>query len=109
MNSLYTLRLQKFLLLFGREDSGKFVKCSNYEQQNPVFAPPPAPASKRTNKRSVKYELFRKGNAEMNKMQTAVFGGQQGRLFRPCRAAISGQYSENHQQGEALPAVRLLL
>ena len=42
-------------------------------------------------------------------MQTAVFGGQQGRLFRPCRAAISGQYSENHQQGEALPAVRLLL
>ena len=45
----------------------------------------------------------------MNKMQTAVFGGQQGRLFRPCRAAISGQYSENHQQGEALPAVRLLL
>ena len=42
-------------------------------------------------------------------LQTAVFGGQQGRLFRPCRAAISGQYSENHQQGEALPAVRLLL
>ena len=42
-------------------------------------------------------------------VQTAVFGGQQGRLFRPCRAAISGQYSENHQQGEALPAVRLLL
>lgn len=43
------IQLQKILPLFGREDSGKFVKHRNYEQRNPVFAQPPAPAPKRTN------------------------------------------------------------
>ena len=67
------------------ESCHKFVICMYYEQQNPVFAPSAAICCQNRNYQGTKYELFRKGTAEMNKKTKALTTEQYTEIIKTMR------------------------